>query len=213
MLILHSSKFRVSRDCREVQHNPRPCTPVELECSLDQTAEEARETQIALWAMIDRDPSFFVSGLKTSEPSFTRLFTHDTWADYTGRRPLTRWLIVTKTWRFSTILRAVFPIAFVASLWAYVISSLPAALLPRTSPVPMSLMGTALGLLLVFLEQFLPQAQGGVYFGPQFRHNPRDWSNSSDSVALTRTLGTKLMRAAPPVSLCTWLALPVAVHG
>ena len=126
------------------------CTPVELECSLDQTAEEARETQIALWAMIDRDPSFFVSGLKTSEPSFTRLFTHDTWADYTGRRPLTRWLIVTKTWRFSTILRAVFPIAFVASLWAYVISSLPAALLPRTSPVPMSLMGTALGLLLVF---------------------------------------------------------------
>ena len=40
------------------------CTPVELECPLDQTAEEARETQIALWAMIDRDPSFFVSGLK-----------------------------------------------------------------------------------------------------------------------------------------------------
>lgn len=126
------------------------CTPESLGCSFDQTVDEAKEAQIALWKMIDRDPSLYVSGLRSSEPSFTRLFSHDTWEKYTGRRPLVRWLVITQTWRFSTVLRAVFPIVSIASIWAYIVTSLPAALLPRTSPVPMSLMGTALGLLLVF---------------------------------------------------------------
>lgn len=126
------------------------CTPESLGCSFDQTIDEAKQAQIALWKMIDRDPSLYVSGLRSSEPSFTRLFSHETWEKYTGRPPLLRWLIITQTWRFSTVLRAVFPIVSIASIWAYIIASLPAALLPRTSPVPMSLIGTALGLLLVF---------------------------------------------------------------
>ena len=94
--------------------------------------------------------SQYVSGIDDNEPSFTRLFTHETWAKYTGRSSLTRWLVVTKSWFSSTVLKSTLPISMVAAIWAYLISSLPAALLPRTSPVPMSLMGTALGLLLVF---------------------------------------------------------------
>jgi len=108
------------------------------------------QAQVALWRSSGRDPTYKVSGARTNEPSFTRLFTHETWASYTGKLPLTRWLGITATWRFSTILRCVFPVSLVASLWAYLIAGLPGVLLPRTSPVPMSLMGTALGLLLVF---------------------------------------------------------------
>ena len=100
--------------------------------------------------MTGRDPFKYVSGLAAKEPSFTRLFTHETWEEYTGRPSLERWLVVTQTWPWSTVLRTVFPISLLASIWAFCIASLPAALLPRTSPVPMSLMGTALGLLLVF---------------------------------------------------------------
>lgn len=91
-----------------------------------------------------------ISGQCSGEPSFTRLFTHETWQEYTGRRLVSRWWSVSLTWPFSTVLRSVAPVAGLASLWAYLIASLPRALLPRTSPVPMSLMGTALGLLLVF---------------------------------------------------------------
>ena len=91
-----------------------------------------------------------VSGLRTLEPSFTRLFNHDTWASYTGQQAIQRWFSISLSWPFSTVLRSVVPIAAIASAWAYFIAGLPRALLPRTSPVPMSLMGTALGLLLVF---------------------------------------------------------------
>ena len=124
--------------------------PVNQDRRLHPTADEDDKMQTAMWDMIGRDPKFYVSGLRSKEPSFTRLFTHDTWSAYTGRPPILRWLVVTKTWRFSTVLRAVFPISALATLWAFSVASLPAALLPRTSPVPMSLMGTALGLLLVF---------------------------------------------------------------
>ena len=79
-----------------------------------------------------------------------RLFTHETWKEYTGKPILERWLAILRTWPYSTVLRAVSPISALASVWAFAIASLPRALLPRTSPVPMSLMGTALGLLLVF---------------------------------------------------------------
>ena len=82
--------------------------------------------------------SQYVSGIDDNEPSFTRLFTHETWAKYTGRSSLTRWLVVTKSWFSSTVLKSTLPISMVAAIWAYLISSLPAPLLPRTSPVPMS---------------------------------------------------------------------------
>ena len=78
-----------------------------------------------------------------------KLFTHETWkATPIGGRSIGG--CAPSSWRYSTVLRAVAPISFFAALWAYTIAHLPRALLPRTSPVPMSLMGTALGLLLVF---------------------------------------------------------------
>lgn len=54
------------------------------------------------------------------------------------------------TWRYSTILRALWPISLTAAVWAFIVTSLPSRFLPRTSPVPLSLFGQALGLLLVF---------------------------------------------------------------
>lgn len=112
--------------------------------------EDSIGEQLKLWLRANKDPSLKVSGVWSNEPSFTRLFTHETWRQYTGRDALTRWVQTGLTWRFSTILRAISPICTLSALWAYCVASLPAALLPRTSPVPMSLMVTAIGLLLVF---------------------------------------------------------------
>ena len=120
-----------------------------LEPPLD-TEEEEAEQQTQLWYKSGRKPAYKVSGIFSGEPTFTRLFTHATWLEYTGNMPLQRWWSTFATWRFSTVLRAVAPVSFVASIWAYLIAGLPGVLLPRTSPVPMSLLGTALGLLLVF---------------------------------------------------------------
>lgn len=114
-------------------------------------AEVDGEAQQALWQLSGRrDPAYKVSGLMTQEPTFTRLFTHETWNAYTGRRLLARWWKTSITWRYSTILRSVLPVSIITAAWAYMIAGLPGVLLPRTSPVPMSLLGTALGLLLVF---------------------------------------------------------------
>ena len=54
------------------------------------------------------------------------------------------------TWRYSTVLAALWPICLCASAWAYFVASLPPRILPRTSPLPLTLMGSAIGLLLVF---------------------------------------------------------------
>lgn len=106
--------------------------------------------QASLWAAAGLNPTYKVSGAVTGEPSFTRLFSHADWQYYTGKSPIRRWLRTVMTWRYSTVLRALWPISLTAAIWAYLIASLPGALLPRTSPVPMSLFGQALGLLLVF---------------------------------------------------------------
>jgi predicted membrane chloride channel (bestrophin family) len=106
--------------------------------------------QASLWAAAGLNPTYKVSGAITGEPSFTRLFSHEDWRYYTGKSPIRRWLRTVMTWRYSTVLRALWPISLIAAIWAFLISSLPGALLPRTSPVPMSLFGQALGLLLVF---------------------------------------------------------------
>lgn len=92
-----------------------------------------------------------VSGLKTPEPSFTRLFTHSTWAYYTGRPALQRWLSTARTWRYSTVLSNVLPVAVLAATLATLLVSLtPPVLRIRINPLPLSLQGTAIGLLLVF---------------------------------------------------------------
>lgn len=56
-----------------------------------------------------------VSGTRSFEPSFTRLFTQDTWDSYTGKPPLERWILTTMTWRHSTVLRNVWPVCLIVS--------------------------------------------------------------------------------------------------
>jgi len=169
------------------QVNPR-CRPAIACCEYDglpaalarvrtiRAIEGGATARDALMKRARKNP--MVSGLISAEPSFTRLFTHATWDQYTGRLPLARWLDITKTWRYSTILRAIGPICLLASAWAFLVASLPATLLPRTSPIPMSLMVTAIGLLLVFRTNnsyvySIPVAQPPVRSGrsapPPFR--------------------------------------------
>ena len=111
---------------------------------------QSAEVQATLWEAAGLNPRYKVSGGKSGEPSFTRLLSHSDWAQYTGRPPMLRWWRIFTTWRFSTILNALWPISLTAAIWAYIVTSLPARFLPRTSPVPLSLFGQALGLLLVF---------------------------------------------------------------
>lgn len=112
--------------------------------------EQSAAVQRSLWAAAGLIPAFKVSGLYTGEPSFTQLFSHETWTKYTGVAPIRRWLRALTTWRFSTVLASVWPICIGAAAWAYGVASIPAKFLPRASPVPLTLMGSAIGLLLVF---------------------------------------------------------------
>ena len=113
-------------------------------------ADDSAEVQFKLWENAGLNPTYKVSGSISGEPSYTRLFSHADWREYSGTEPLERWMRAIVTWRYSTVLRALWKLSLLAALWAYAVASLPAALLPRTSPVPMSLFGQALGLLLVF---------------------------------------------------------------
>lgn len=113
-------------------------------------AESSPQVQAALWKAAGLNPAFKLSGVVTGLPSFTRLFTHDTWAEYTGRSPAARWSEIIGTWRYSTVWAALWPLCLGWALLAFCIASLPASVLPRTSPLPLSLMGSAIGLLLVF---------------------------------------------------------------
>lgn len=54
------------------------------------------------------------------------------------------------TWRFSTVLASVLPLCTFFAAWAYAVASIPAQHLPRMTPVPLTLMGSAIGLVLVF---------------------------------------------------------------
>jgi len=112
--------------------------------------EQSPEVQQALWKAAGLLPMYKVSGSVTGEPSFTQLFSHETWSAYTGKSPFQRWLRTGLTWRYSTVLASVWPICLFLSLWAYMVALLPVALLPRTSPIPLTLTGSAIGLLLVF---------------------------------------------------------------
>lgn len=111
---------------------------------------QSPSVQASLWQAAGLNPVYKVSGAYTDEPSFTSLFNHKTWSYYTGRTPLRRWSRTMFTWRYSTVFAAVWPISTLAAIWAFAVASLPRSLLPRTSPLPMSFIGSALGLLLVF---------------------------------------------------------------
>ena len=89
----------------------------ELRPATGHTSKEQNTAQRSLWRAQGRDPKFKVSGLATNEPTFTRLFTHETWSMYTGLSPWRRWLRVAQTWRFSTILASVAPVCLFFSVW------------------------------------------------------------------------------------------------
>ena len=112
--------------------------------------KQSRRVQLKLWEAAGLNPMYKVSGSFTGEPSFTQLFSHETWTTYTGKSPIRRWLRALVTWRYSTIVASVWPICLCASCWAFLVASIPARYLPRMSPVPLTLMGSAIGLLLVF---------------------------------------------------------------
>ena len=143
------------RHCRR----SRPIVADGISKSLAQKLQKVRDLrptaqtpalQASLWKAAGLNPTYKVSGIRTGEPSFTRLFGHETWQQYTGTSPFRRWLRTTRTWRFSTILAALWPIIIFFTTWAFAIASLPKSFLPRVSPIPLTLMGSAIGLLLVF---------------------------------------------------------------
>ena len=54
--------------------------------------EQSAAVQQRLWEAAGLIPVYKVSGAFTGEPSFTQLFTHETWTRYTGRSPFRRWV-------------------------------------------------------------------------------------------------------------------------
>ena len=89
----------------------------------------------------------------SAEPTFSRLFTQETWDAYTGQSPRKRWFRNLWTWRYSTVARAVLPLVALAAAWSLLVVNAARAshlLAFKGSPLPVSLQGTAIGLLLVF---------------------------------------------------------------
>ena len=113
-------------------------------------SDQSPEVQMSLWRAAGLNPVYKVSGIISGEPSYTRLFDHKMWKQYTGRPPFRRWFAAIRTWRHSTILTALWPIMLAASAWAFLVASLPTRWLPRTAAGPHGLIGSAIGLLLVF---------------------------------------------------------------
>ena len=99
---------------------------------------------------------------RPDEPSFSRLFTHETWANYIVKEPpLKRWWHNAVTWHYSTVLRAVLPCCLLVAVWSLIVSAIDAFFpawfkwirLDVSKPVSklaFELQGTVIGLLLVF---------------------------------------------------------------
>lgn len=88
------------------------------------------------------------------EPSFRRLFTHKTWARYTGGSAVGRMLQLLKQWPFCLVMQATWPLIVLNALWSLAITSLlPTPMLMQWSRgllATLQLQGAAIGLLLVF---------------------------------------------------------------
>ena len=102
------------------------------------------------------NPSVIVDD-KSKVPSYRRLFTHETWERYTCQAPLKRWWRTMADWRFSKVSTSIMPEVLFSFVWALFVSKLlrmlvATKLLALTSEmwVPLSLQGTAIGLMLVF---------------------------------------------------------------
>ena len=83
-----------------------------------------------------------------NSPTYKKLFTHETWANYTGRAPEARWGGMLFGWKGSSIARAVLPRVLAVTAWSAVVATVGRRL--PMSPVGLLPMGTAIGLLLVF---------------------------------------------------------------
>jgi len=107
-------------------------------------------SQYALWKAAGLKPNYKVSGGVTGAPSFTQLFNHTTWTEYTGVSPFERWFRAVVTWPYSTVFASVLPLCLFFAAWGYAVASVPARWLPKMTPVPLTMMGSAIGLVLVF---------------------------------------------------------------
>lgn len=89
-------------------------------------------------------------------PSFRRLFTHATWKRYTGQSAHKRWVSTITSWSSSMTTRAILPMVAACFVWALAIACGLPLLLPGVARksaqmwIPLSLQGTAIGLMLVF---------------------------------------------------------------
>ena len=85
---------------------------------------------------------------------FRKLFTHDTWQTHLGGSTLSRWWRCVRATHRSTILRSTFPIVALIGLYSFGVGSLLPRYLPskllQDQQMPLSLCGSAIGLLLVF---------------------------------------------------------------
>ena len=53
-------------------------------------ADDSAEVQFKLWENAGLNPTYKVSGSISGEPSYTRLFSHADWREYSGTEPLER---------------------------------------------------------------------------------------------------------------------------
>lgn len=91
------------------------------------------------------------------EPSYRRLFTHETWSRYNiDRSPLERFWKTIVLWHKSRVSQAILPCVGCFFGWGFLVALLFPLCAPRTASraaqmwIPLSLQGTAIGLLLVF---------------------------------------------------------------
>ena len=108
-----------------------------------------------------------------NSPTYKKLFTHQTWANYTGQAPEDRWRDMLFKWRGSSIARAVLPRVLAVTAWSAVLATLGRRL--PMSPVGLLPMGTAIGLLLVFRNDQAYQrlAEARALYGKTPRLEPQ----------------------------------------
>ena len=93
-------------------------------------------------------------------PSFSRLFTHETWRVYVSTPPLERWFHMLITWHRSSVLRALLPCCVFMALWALAVSLVDArypeklnwlmGMARPLSALPIELQGSVIGFFTVF---------------------------------------------------------------
>ena len=141
----------------DVIRQPRPCTTKEL---LTWRQQLAQVRAMRSRDMHEASKVIRLRNKNSDEPTFSRLFTHETWRDYVSDPPLHRWWRYIRTWQMSTVASAIMPCVLILACWAALVSLVDqrwptlfkhvfSMFRPITS-VPVELQGTAIGLLVVF---------------------------------------------------------------